>query len=63
MSATMAKALRAIDDIQARLDALLELLERNTNHNLRLARELREAHLQIAALERDRDTRPATDGH
>lgn len=56
MSPTIATALKAIDEIQARLDNLLDLLERSTTHNLRLARELREAHLEIAALERERDT-------
>lgn len=63
MSATIATALKAIDDIQARLDNLLDLLERTTNDNARLARELREAHNEIAYLERERATRPDPNGH
>lgn len=63
MSATIAKALKHIDDIQARLDNLLDLLERSETQNTRLATELRQAHREIATLHSERDTWRARSTH
>lgn len=56
MSVTVVTALKAIDDIQARLDNLLDLLQRSETQNSRLATELRHAHAEIAQLHSERDT-------
>ena len=50
MAATIAAALKAIDDIQARLDNLLDLLQRSETQNARLATELRQAHRELEQL-------------
>lgn len=47
---TIATALKAIDDIQARLDNLLDILNRSEKQNARLSTELREAHREIEQL-------------
>lgn len=50
MANTIVEALKAIDTIQARLDNLLDLLERSETQNARLATELRQAHREIDQL-------------
>lgn len=55
MSHTIATAIKALDDIQARLDNLLDLLQRSETQNARLSTELRHAHAEIAQLHSQRD--------
>lgn len=62
MTKTIAAALRHIDEIQNRLDNVLNLLQQTQSLNNRLAKELSEAHRRIETLQSERDTWRAMTG-
>lgn len=62
MTTTIAAALRHIDEIQNRLDNVLNLLQQTQSLNNRLAKELSEAHRRIETLQSERDTWRAVSG-
>lgn len=47
---TIVAALKQIDEVQARLDNLLDILHRSEKQNARLSTELRQAHREIEQL-------------